>query len=239
MTAPGLTVQKIGIAAGQFSQAGAGSAPCELARVTGGRTCRAQPGSVPQHGCRDPLLTVIVTVEPGATTVPAIGVWPITSPGSVHCRVWAIRVASPRAASSLVARPWVRDSSSGTATPPAEMVTSTIDEEGSIVPAGEFSAMTVPALARLTTEVTLPVMRCERDRRRSTELWSAPVRSGTMVAGAVERTITAAWVAERYPGWEPSSILTGLPAIQETTACRMKLRDPPHRAEMGTVMGEP
>jgi len=50
-----------------------------------------------------PLSIVMVTVEPGATLVPALGVWPITCPGAVHCALCSMRTASPTAVSSRVA----------------------------------------------------------------------------------------------------------------------------------------
>jgi hypothetical protein len=50
-----------------------------------------------------PLSIVIVMVEPGATLVPAPGVWPITCPGAVHCAACSMRATSPTAVSSRMA----------------------------------------------------------------------------------------------------------------------------------------
>src|SRR5690349_19759972 len=100
-----------------------------------------------------PSSMVMVTVEPGATVVPAPGLWPITCPGSVHCAVCSMLAASPAAASSLTAWAVVPPSRSGTVTAPRDMVRSTGDPAGSLVHAGEFEAITVPALAGSTTLV--------------------------------------------------------------------------------------
>jgi hypothetical protein len=66
------------------------------------------------------LSIVIVTVEPGSTLVPALGLWSITCPGSRHCAVCAIRAASPAAASALVAWALVSPTRSRTVTAPSE-----------------------------------------------------------------------------------------------------------------------
>ena len=98
---------------------------------------------------------VIVTVGPGATLVPALGVWPITCPGAMHRAVCWMRVKSPTAVSSLVAWAAVSPPRSGTVTAgPREIVRFTGDPVGSTVPGGEFWSITIPALNGLATRVT-------------------------------------------------------------------------------------
>ena len=58
-----------------------------------------------------------------------------------------------------------------------------------------------------------------------------------MLTGAVERTMTLAFVAERNPKTEPESILTALPKTQVTTMCSTNRRDPPQVGEIATVTG--
>jgi hypothetical protein len=50
---------------------------------------------------------------------------------------------------------------------------------------------------------------------------------GTVVVGTTRRTITFAFVAERNPVTERSSILTGLPQSKVTTRCNRNRLDPP------------
>src|SRR5947207_472902 len=171
------------------------------------------------------LSIVNVTVEPGATLVPALGLWSITWPGSRHCAVCSIWATSPTAVSAPVAWALVSPSRSGTVTAPREMVRSTGDPAGSTVPAGEFWSITVPAPAGFTTRVTVPVVSPDPARWPATEPWSTPITLGTVVVGTTRRTITFAFVAERNPKVEPASILTGLPATQETTTCSRNRRD--------------
>src|SRR5690348_9368979 len=184
-----------------------------------------------------PSSMVIVTVEPGATVAPAPGLWPITCPGSRHCAVCSMWATSPAAVSSLMAWAVVSPVRSGTVTAPREMVRSTGEPTGSLVPAGEFEAITVPALAGSTTVVTVPTVRPRPARRLAAVPWSAPIRGGTVLTGAVERTMTLALVAERKPKTEPESILTALPKTQVTTMCRTNRRDPPQVGEIATFIG--
>ena len=83
----------------------------------------------------------------------------------------------------------------------------------------------------------MPIVSPDPARWPATEPWSTPVTSGTVVVGPVERTMTFAFVAERNPIYEPASILTGLPATQETTMCSANRRDPPQFGEIATVTG--
>src|SRR5438045_931651 len=61
-----------------------------------------------------PSSIVMVTVEPGATLVPAAGVWSITCPGSPQSAVCSMRAPSPTAASWLTAWPVASPTRSGT-----------------------------------------------------------------------------------------------------------------------------
>src|SRR6266536_1069861 len=79
--------------------------------------------------------------------------------------------------------------------------------------------------------------RPDASRWPATAPWSTPVMSGTVVVGQVERTMTFAFVAERNSKPEPASILTVLPATQETAMCSANTRDPPQVCEIGTVIG--
>src|SRR5690242_6183507 len=164
-----------------------------------GRDTRRAPRSAYlQRMPEVPLSMVIVTVEPGATLVPALGVWPITCPGAMHRAVCWMRVKSPTAVSSRVAWAAVSPSRSGTVTAgPREMVRFTGDPAGSTVPAGEFWSITIPALNGLATRVTVPTTSPDPARWPATSPSSTPITGGTVVVGTTRRTITFALVAER------------------------------------------